>query len=83
MIGNTKVYLKRMAENAFRDTCRQDKNLVAYKNTVSYNADVSQYLTETMLAKTDLESTFQEAILDQTKQKRIVFALSQIEGWSP
>lgn len=80
-IGNAKAYLKRMAENAFRDACRQDKSRVAYTKTVSDGAEVSRCLTETMLEERELQRTLQQAILNLSKQRRIVFVLSQLEGW--
>jgi RNA polymerase sigma-70 factor (ECF subfamily) len=80
MIGNTKAYLKQMAENAFPDTRRQYKNQKAYIHSVSYNEGF-QYLTEMMFAERELKRTFQQAILDLSKQRRFVFVLSQIEGW--
>jgi len=81
MIGDAKAYLKRMAGNAFRDACRQDKSRMAYINTVSYTADLSQFLTEVMFDEKELERTFQQATLDLSGQRKIVFVLSKIEGW--
>jgi RNA polymerase sigma-70 factor (ECF subfamily) len=79
-IGDAKAYLKRMAGNAFRDTGRQDKKREAYINAVSCSTTLFQHLTERMFDDKELQRTFQQTILDLSKQRRIVFVLFQIEG---
>jgi DNA-directed RNA polymerase specialized sigma24 family protein len=70
-----------MAKNAFLDTCRQDKNHLAYIQSVSDSAEVSKNLTEILVDDRELQRKFQQAILDLSNQRRIVYVLSQIEGW--
>jgi RNA polymerase sigma factor (sigma-70 family) len=80
-IGNVRGYLTQMARNAFLDTCRQDKNRLTYAQSLSDDADTSRNLTESMFDERELQRTFQQAILELSKQRRIVYVLSQIEGW--
>jgi RNA polymerase sigma factor (sigma-70 family) len=80
-IGNAKAYLKQMAKNVFHDTCRQEKNKNTYLKSLGYEIELSKNLTEAMLDERELERTFQQALLHLSKQRKIVFVLSQIEGW--
>lgn len=80
-IGNVRGYLMQMAKDDFLDTWRQDKNHIAYVQRLSDGAEVSKNLTEILVDERELQRAFQQAVLDLSKQRRIVFVLSQIEGW--
>lgn len=82
-IGNVQSYLMQMAKNVFLDAWRQDKNRMAYIQKLSDGADTARNLTESMFDERELQKTFQQAILDLSKQRRIVYVLSQIEGLPP
>jgi DNA-directed RNA polymerase specialized sigma24 family protein len=70
-----------MAKNVFLDTCRQDKNRMAYIQKLSNGIETSRNLTETLFDEGELQRRFQQAILDLSSQRRIVYVLSQMQGW--
>jgi RNA polymerase sigma factor (sigma-70 family) len=70
-----------MAKNAVHDVFRHEKRQRTYAEAMEYKAITSGNLTQAILDERELHRTFQQALLRLSRQRRIVFVLTKLEGW--